>query len=506
MIGSYLPLRFSIPVLIVLVTILSISCSLIFVAPVIEKQQQVRLQQDAKAIADRLTSKVTYLLGRGDTDIAVKALRQDIQTGLVNKVFVLDSDNRVRLSGQAQDLNKRVTDLNDLHLPLERFQQIHQLNKGDFAYLEDESVLYSLAPIQLPQLGLGDTESGVLVLALSDAEVKQAIREQLLLMVGALLLAMVLVAVILMFLINRMVTARVERLASASQSFSAGEITAFDNQKGKDELGVLGVAFSDMAKQITSIHAQLEANADLLDELLENSPSMIVIRDINGAYLRANPSYLKFAGVGSLSELQDKSVPKKLPPEVTKAALAGDAKVIESAKHYSWELTYSANNHVKSLYGECFPLFDDNGALYAVCTIKTDTTERAERENALRLAQYIFETTNDGIIVTDQHNRIIEANDAFERVTGYSKEEVLGKAPNILNSHKQPSSFYENMWRELDKTGIWAGEIWNRKKSGEIYPEWLTVKSIMDDQQAVTGYFWCIYRYIRAEKDRGVAA
>ena len=89
-----------------------------------------------------------------------------------------------------------------------------------------------------------------------------------------------------------------------------GEITAFDNQKGKDELGVLGVAFSDMAKQITSIHAQLEANADLLDELLENSPSMIVIRDINGAYLRANPSYLKFAGVGSLSELQDKSVPK----------------------------------------------------------------------------------------------------------------------------------------------------------------------------------------------------
>ena len=178
-----------------------------------------------------------------------------------------------------------------------------------------------------------------------------------------------------------------------------------------------------------------------------------------------------------------------MPPEVTKAALAGDAKVIESAKHYSWELTYSANNHVKSLYGECFPLFDDNGALYAVCTIKTDTTERAERENALRLAQYIFETTNDGIIVTDQHNRIIEANDAFERVTGYSKEEVLGKAPNILNSHKQPSSFYENMWRELDKTGIWAGEIWNRKKSGEIYPEWLTVKSIMDDQQAVTGYF-----------------
>ncbi|WP_415896578.1 EAL domain-containing protein [Neptuniibacter sp. QD72_48] len=485
-----LPLRFSIPVIIVLVTALIIPSCLFFVAPIIERQHQTLLQNEAQNVTKRLKGTLTYLLERGDANGVNREFRQNLQSEQVSKVLVVDSANQIRFSSHSEDLGKTVSRRVDVHLDLNTIIQVRERRLHQHAYFDKENVLYSLIPITIPVFGSQqqELEQGVMILALSDKEVNEAISKQLTVLVTALSIAMLFLALILMFAINRMVTSRVQRLVSASRSFSQGQMTAFDDQIGNDELGALGSAFSEMAKQISSIHAQLEANVDLLDELLENSPSMIVIRDAEGQYLRANPAYLKFAGLASVDELQGDDSEKGLPADVIRASRDGDTQVIQSKQHYSWELTYECDRQYKSLYSECFPLFDD-GQLYAVCTITTDMSDRAEKDKALRLAQYIFETTNDGIIVTDKHNRIVEANSAFERVTGYSKEEVIGQAPNILNSHKQPTSFYEAMWKELEERGLWSGEIWNRKKDGQIYPEWLTVKAIKDEQDSVTGYF-----------------
>ncbi|WP_415888665.1 EAL domain-containing protein [Neptuniibacter sp. SY11_33] len=486
-----LPLRFSIPVIIVLVTALIIPSCLFFVAPIIQKQHQSLLQNEAQNVTKRLKSTLTYLLERGDSTGVNREFRQNLKSDQVSKILVVDSSNQIRFSSHSEDLGKTVSRRVDVHLDLNTIIQVRDRQVLQHAYFEKENVLYSLIPIGIPAFGKPkqELEQGVMILALSDKEVNEAIRKQLTVLVTALSVAMLFLALILMFVINRLVTSRVQLLVSASRSFTQGQKTAFDDQAGNDELGTLGSAFSQMAKQISSIHAQLEANVDLLDELLENSPSMIVIRDVKGLYLRANPAYLRFAGLASAGALQGDASEKELPAEVIHASREGDTQVIQSKQHYSWELTYECEGQFKSLYSECFPLFDDDGRLYAVCTITTDMSDRAEKDKALRLAQYIFETTNDGIIVTDKYNRIVEANSAFERVTGYSKEEVIGQAPNILNSHKQPTSFYEAMWRELEEKGLWSGEIWNRKKDGQIYPEWLTVKAIKDEQDSVTGYF-----------------
>jgi diguanylate cyclase (GGDEF)-like protein/PAS domain S-box-containing protein len=110
---------------------------------------------------------------------------------------------------------------------------------------------------------------------------------------------------------------------------------------------------------------------------------------------------------------------------------------------------------------------------------------RQKAEDELKLAHTVFENTSEAILVTDENICIITVNPAFTRTTGYSLEEVIGKNPSILSSGKQDKNFYEAMWHAISTTGQWQGEIWNRRKSGEEYVEWLTIKTIFHHDGSV---------------------
>lgn len=118
----------------------------------------------------------------------------------------------------------------------------------------------------------------------------------------------------------------------------------------------------------------------------------------------------------------------------------------------------------------------------------TDITERKRAEEELRIAATFFETTSEAITVTDTHNRIIAINPAFTAITGYTEEEALGRDPSFLGSGRNNRAFYRNMWHTLERLGRWQGEIWNRRKNGEIYPEWLSIVAIRDDKGVVKQY------------------
>jgi diguanylate cyclase (GGDEF)-like protein/PAS domain S-box-containing protein len=105
----------------------------------------------------------------------------------------------------------------------------------------------------------------------------------------------------------------------------------------------------------------------------------------------------------------------------------------------------------------------------------------------LRLAATAFEA-QEGMLITDTHNHILRVNRAFTLITGYSAEEVVGKNPNLLKSGRQNSAFYTEMWERIIKQGYWEGEIWNRRKNGEIYPEFLTITAVNDANGAITNY------------------
>ncbi|MFA5825537.1 MAG: EAL domain-containing protein [Gallionellaceae bacterium] len=117
-----------------------------------------------------------------------------------------------------------------------------------------------------------------------------------------------------------------------------------------------------------------------------------------------------------------------------------------------------------------------------------DITERKQAEEKLRLTTKVFENTQEGITITDILGNIIEINAALSKITGYSREELIGKNPRMLQSGHQSRSFYEAMWQSLTTTGHWAGEVWNRKKDGEMYAAWLTISAIVDEHGKTTHY------------------
>jgi len=100
----------------------------------------------------------------------------------------------------------------------------------------------------------------------------------------------------------------------------------------------------------------------------------------------------------------------------------------------------------------------------------------------------VFEHTSNGVLIVDVNSTIIAINPAFTRITGYEPGEVIGCKPNILNSGRQNKTFYRSMWNDLNASGRWEGEIWNRRKNGDIYPEWLSIVSVIDRMGNVQCY------------------
>ena len=113
---------------------------------------------------------------------------------------------------------------------------------------------------------------------------------------------------------------------------------------------------------------------------------------------------------------------------------------------------------------------------------------RIDERQRLGLAAQIFAHTSDGIVVTNLDGRIVDVNPAFSKITGYAREEVLGRNPRMMKSGRHDASYYGDMWRSLVTVGAWQGEVWDRRKSGEVYPKWLSINSIRDPNGSVTHY------------------
>lgn len=117
-----------------------------------------------------------------------------------------------------------------------------------------------------------------------------------------------------------------------------------------------------------------------------------------------------------------------------------------------------------------------------------DITERKQIEVRQKLAASVFTHAREGITITDLAGDIIDVNDMFTQITGYSRDEVLGKNPRILQSGRQDKAFYVALWHELTTQGHWSGEVWNRRKNGEVYAEILTISAVRDDAGATQHY------------------
>ncbi|MES2819526.1 MAG: EAL domain-containing protein [Pseudomonadota bacterium] len=123
-----------------------------------------------------------------------------------------------------------------------------------------------------------------------------------------------------------------------------------------------------------------------------------------------------------------------------------------------------------------------------ILTIARDITERQQMQEKLLQAATVFESTAEGVMITDPLQRITAVNRAFSEITGYSEQEALGQRPSLLGSGQHDKTFFTELWQQLEAAGHWQGELWNRRKNGELYPEWMTISAVRNVDDQVTHY------------------
>lgn len=154
-----------------------------------------------------------------------------------------------------------------------------------------------------------------------------------------------------------------------------------------------------------------------------------------------------------------------------------------SAAHLVGGMVIACGVSVLSLSLSVF--FIKHGATVNFAPHKLAESESLAAQDKLRLAALVFENSSEAMLVTDADNLIVDVNPAFCSMTGYARHEVVGRDPGLLRSGRQGSEFYRAMWQELLAKGQWRGELWNKRKNGEIFAEWLTINTIYHDDGTV---------------------
>lgn len=139
-----------------------------------------------------------------------------------------------------------------------------------------------------------------------------------------------------------------------------------------------------------------------------------------------------------------------------------------------------ASEDVGHIIGHYIPNFDANGTVRGFVTQASEVTILKETEAKLELAACVFENTLDGVLITDADGIILSVNPAFTEITGYTAEEAVGQNPRILQSNRHDRAFYAAMWKQILTEGRWNGEIWNRRKDGDLYLERMTISKVSD--------------------------
>jgi len=228
-------------------------------------------------------------------------------------------------------------------------------------------------------------------------------------------------------------------------------------------------------------------NQERLLAVMNNSVSLMAVKDATGRYQFANPKFERSFGFAA-GQVVGKTDFQVFTPTLSNLFRERDLEAMRLHRDIEREETLQVGGEDRHFIVVRFPLFDDDGAITGICFQATDITDRKRAEEQLQLAARVFDRSSEGVMVTDLEQKILTVNDAFSKVTGYSREEVVGKTPAILHSGKQMPQFYMEMWRHINECGWWQGEIWNRKKSGELYLEWLSINTVKDQADKIVNY------------------
>ena len=232
--------------------------------------------------------------------------------------------------------------------------------------------------------------------------------------------------------------------------------------------------------------AQLQASEAYLRTIIESEPECIKIVDAQGRLLQMNPAGLAMIEADSLAQVAGGAVLKLIAPDDQAEFAAMHQRVLAGESRQLIFQVQGLKGGRRWLETHAVPM--QNHGETVQLAITRDITERKLAEEQLKLAASVFTHAREGIMITSADGAIMDVNDAFTRITGYRRDEVLGQKPSLLSSGRQGHAFYAGMWSDLKAKGHWYGEVWNRRKSGEVYAEMQTISAVCNAQGQVQQY------------------
>lgn len=298
-----------------------------------------------------------------------------------------------------------------------------------------------------------------------------------------------LVALIAALLLARSVARRINDFGDSMQAVANGNYQASIPRFRITEFNRLADSMRRMASALLERESRLQHSEEQYRGVVESTDDLIIRVDHEGYLQFVNHASQRYWGqapefcLGLL--IFDFVHPDDR--ESTRGAfsqwLAGDLPTM------TWE-----NRQLSRTGQECWMQWNitvnraADGHAVGFTGIARDISVQRESEKSLRLAASVFNSSAEGIFVTDANKRIISVNPTMVALSGYTSDELIGQTPTLFRSGRHDRSFYRAMTNEVDTAGHWRGEIWNRRKSGEVYPEWLTVTAVKDASGAVVNY------------------
>lgn len=239
------------------------------------------------------------------------------------------------------------------------------------------------------------------------------------------------------------------------------------------------LAANEARKQAEAAALASAENERFIRSVINAVPNMIGYWDRDLRFRFVNKAYQEWFGkrpeklIGTtIRDLMGERLFAQNEPHIV-AALAGEPQQFQRA-------LIKADGSVGYIVGNYVPDIDADGAVAGIFILASDVTELKEAEAQLELAASVFDSTVEGIVVTNAQGVILSVNLAFSAITGYAAEDAVGQTPRILKSSRHDQAFYAAMWRDITAKGRWKGDIWNRRKDGDVYLERMTITMIRD--------------------------
>jgi diguanylate cyclase (GGDEF)-like protein/PAS domain S-box-containing protein len=252
-----------------------------------------------------------------------------------------------------------------------------------------------------------------------------------------------------------------------------------------EPIGLFGIC-PDITEPIEAEH-ELSQSRELFHLFIEHAPAALAMFDRDMRFIAVSNRWRRDFNLGS-QDIIGRSHYEVFPdiPERWKVmhrrALEGEVLFCEEDRFVRADFT------VQWSRWEIHPWRTAEGAVGGILIFAEDITQQRNDREQLQLAASVFTNAREGILICDPNGTILDVNEMFTHITGYTRAEAIGRNPRILQSGRQSPEFYQDMWRAVTENGHWSGEIWNKTKDGRIYPEMLTISAVCDRGSRVRHY------------------